>query len=215
MYSKYFNSNNIVSIQDSVARLLNAIASTPKGRAYLAEYEIIPILFFGEHLLGIRYDRPRTQLAQTTAENLMAAAFKISLTVKQRIRMLHLNVTQWMINHLIDMEGSPLLTDYQLKSVTSLLLVLLSYKPHLRLGISECLTLLERYLSHANLEVRTNICNLLIVLMTNSNIRAHAKGMGLASAIFNRQMVSSLGYKIRSLLFIKFELPQLNTQRIT
>lgn len=176
--------------QDSVARLLNAVASGRKGREYLAAYDIVPLIFFGEQLLGARYEKPRTQLAQTTSANLLGAAFKISLVLKQRIVMVHRNVTQWTINHLIDMENSALLTDYQLKVATSLLLVLLAYKPHLRHGISECLTLLETYLSHTNPECVENVCKILIVLMGNSNIRAYAKGMGLAMAITNRQMVS-------------------------
>lgn len=178
-------------IKDSVARLVNAIASTKKGREYLAAYDnIVPLLFFGEDLLGTRYDKPRTQIANTTAENLLAAAFKISLITKQRIAMLHKDVPQWLINHMTTMEHSNLLTDYQLKSVTALLLVLTSYKSNLRHKICECLTLLESYLSHSNPDVLRNIRNTLTVLMVNSTIRAQARGMGLASAIEQRQTVS-------------------------
>lgn len=175
-----------------MTRLLNAVASSENGRQYLASYDIVPLLFFGENVLGVHNEKPRTDIAQTSAENLMAAAFKISLVVKQRIAMLHRNVPQWTINNLMDMEESPLLTDYYLNSVTSLLLVLLTYKPHLRHGIRESLTLLERYLSHASTQATANISNILIVLMENTYIRAHAKGMGLASAIIDRKSVSFL-----------------------
>lgn len=185
------------TLQDAVARLLNAVASTQKGRTYMSTIDIVPLLFFGENLLGAHQsDRPRISLAETTAENLIAAAFKLSLVAKPRTEMLHRHVTEWMIHHLIDMQSSPLLSPYHLRSITSLLLVLLSYKPQLRSEISECLTLLERYLSNPSPESNTNIINIMLVLLSNPNIKSHAVIIGLGTAIMKRQEVSGWKYSI-------------------
>lgn len=177
-----------------MARLLNAIAATKRGRDYLATYNVVPLLFWGEPLLGIRTEKPRAMIAQTTADNLMAASFKMSLVFKQRIEMVHRNVTQWTIHHLIDIEQSPLLTEYHLRSTTSLLLVMLTHKPYLREGVCECLTLLERYLSCNCPSIRGNVSKCLLVLMENSNIRTIAKLIGLPEAIAGRMKVSGVEY---------------------
>lgn len=177
-------------LQDATARLLNAIVSSKRGRNYIGNNTIVPLLFWGDDLLGIHMTKPRTKICQTTADNLMAAIFKISLIPKQRSEMLHRDVTQWTIDHLIDVEDSTVLTDYHLEACTSLLLVLLSQLPNIRQGSSECTTLLERLLTCRDAASRQNVCMCMQTLMQNPKIRAHSKSMGMEDAIIKKLTVS-------------------------
>lgn len=104
--------------------------------------------------------------------------------------MMHKNVVQWIVDHLIDVEGSPWITNYHLYSVTGLLLVLLTYSPNIREGSSECLTVLERYLQRD--ACRSNVQKCLLTIMQNPKIRAQARGMALDDAITKRQLVRIL-----------------------
>lgn len=143
---------SLFKLQESTARLLNAIVSTQPGRNYVGGVSVIETLVWGETIYATPFSyNDRDYVNVQMADQLMATMMKLSLNPAQRTDMIHKGLVRWLIRHMEDVEYSA--TAYHQENMIALLMMLVGHPGSQEIVAEKCtqvLSLLIRYMQHPN-----------------------------------------------------------------
>ncbi|VDM32524.1 unnamed protein product [Hydatigera taeniaeformis] len=160
-------------ITETTSRLVNALASLSRGRAYLAQNVAVVTVLSQKifHLEG-GHESP-------TRENLIGALQKLSLRRSMQTKMTDLGMVEWLVNLLEDTDG---LSDYTLEYAVALFMNLCLRSA----GKARCVPMADRVLkvltdliSHENTNILSYVNGALFSLLTRPEIQAAAEAMDL------------------------------------
>lgn len=191
-------------LTEAAARLLNAIASTERGRQYIGKYSIVQVLMWDEPQQA---NRPKScagmgRIGDTAAAHLMATIMKLAFEQRQRIDMVHKGVMMWLVHHLASIKYALMqlppngmqpkkkppenakstpaqrIAAYHINSATAVLMQLMAEWPGMRImwdDMRETLGLLGGFLHSDVTACRANVRAVLMAMMSNSRSAAMAR----------------------------------------
>ncbi|KAL5111404.1 LisH domain-containing protein ARMC9 [Taenia crassiceps] len=160
-------------ITETTSRLVNALASLSRGRAYLAQNAAVVTL------LSQAIFRLEVGHESATRENLIGALQKLSLRRSMQTKMTELGMVEWLVDLLEDTDS---LSDYTLEYAVALFMNLCLQTA----GKARCIPMADRVLkvltdliSHENTNILAYVNGALFSLLTRPEIQAAAEDMDL------------------------------------
>ncbi|VDK36323.1 unnamed protein product [Taenia asiatica] len=160
-------------ITETTSRLVNALASLSRGRAYLAQNAAVVTLLSQEIF------RLEGGHESATRENLIGALQKLSLRRSMQTKMTELGMVEWLVDLLEDTDS---LSDYTLEYAVALFMNLCLRTA----GKARCVPMADRVLkvltdliSHENTNILSYVNGALFSLLTRPEVQAAAEDMDL------------------------------------
>jgi hypothetical protein len=166
-------------VRESIARLLNALATSAQGRGYLLSHPLVM-----EILLDMAVREETDTLARQHA---LGALQKFSLRRVPQSHMIRIGVVEWL---LVLLQGFENLSEYSLEYGTALLMNLsLRTAGKIKCG-PDVTDVLGRLLNHPNSQVRTYINGTIYALLSRRAMRIRARSMGMEQVLMDMQGTS-------------------------
>ncbi|KAM3174106.1 hypothetical protein ACTXT7_011207 [Hymenolepis weldensis] len=160
-------------VTESSARLVNALASLSRGRAYLAQNTAVVTLLTQEIF------RLEGGEESSTRENLIGALQKLSLRRSMQAKMTEMGMIEWLVNLLEDTDS---LSDYTLEYSVALLMNLclrVDGKKRCAPMANRVLKVLTDLISHENTNILSYVNGALFSLLTRPELQTAAETMDL------------------------------------
>nr|CDS29502.1 lisH domain containing protein ARMC9 [Hymenolepis microstoma] len=160
-------------VTESGARLVNALASLSRGRAYLAQNtEVVTLLT--QQIFHLEGDEE-----SSTRENLIGALQKLSLRRSMQTKMTEMGMVEWLVNLLEDTDS---LSDYTLEYSVALLMNLclrMDGKKRCAPMASRVLKVLTDLINHENTNILSYVNGALFSLLMLPELQIAAEAMDL------------------------------------
>nr|CDS15161.1 lisH domain containing protein ARMC9 [Echinococcus granulosus] len=160
-------------VTETTSRLVNALASLSRGRAYLAQ-NVAVVTLLSQEIFRLEGGHE-----SATRENLIGALQKLSLRRSMQTKMTELGMVEWLVDLLEDTDS---LSDYSLEYAVALFMNLCLRTA----GKARCVPMADRVLkvltdliSHENTNILSYVNGALFSLLTRPEIQATAESMDL------------------------------------
>ena len=187
-------------VKEYTIRFLNVITSEKQGRVYLLQKENIVSL-----LISILYAEKQDNLLR---QNSLGVLQKLSLKRSAQLEMIKFDVLDWLMKILKNDADS--IADYTLEYATALLMNLSLRtlgKDKLAKIPNDVITILNKFISHDNNQVRTYINGTLYSILTRKSLKEAALKQGIEKKLKNLRNKAEENIK-RQINFILEQLKQ-------
>ncbi|VDO09071.1 unnamed protein product [Rodentolepis nana] len=158
-------------VTEASARLVNALASLSRGRAYLAQNTAV-VTLLTQQIFHLEGDEETS-----TRENLIGALQKLSLRRSMQTKMTEMGMVEWLVNLLEDTDS---LSDYTLEYSVALLMNLclrMDGKKRCAPMASRVLKVLTDLINHENTNILSYVNGALFSLLTLPELQVAAEAM--------------------------------------